>query len=91
MTRSAILLALAAAFAAPANAGAPAAQGQTAEKPGNSAEKVICRFVDTTGSRLSRNRECKTRAQWDYESRAAAEDIERGTQRATGEATNGPH
>jgi hypothetical protein len=90
MIRSAFLFAAAAVIAAPAAAGDAPTQGQAAQKP-DASQKVVCKFVDTTGSRLSRNRECKTRAQWQAESEAAADDIEHGSQRATGEATNGPH
>lgn len=93
MIRSAFLLAAAAAIAAPAAATAADAptQGQATQKP-DPMQKVVCKFIDTTGSRLSRNRECKTRAQWEAESQQTGEDVERQLNaRATGEATNAPH
>ena len=89
MIRTAFLVTVAAAIAAPAVAGAPTGQGQTtAAKP---EDKVICRFVNSTGSRLSRERECKTRADWNRESEETQDDVDRQRNRATGEATNGPH
>ncbi len=51
-----------------------AAQPGTAEAEPMSAKEAnrrICRSLPTTGSRTSRNRECKTRAEWaDYNRRA---------------------
>lgn len=94
MIRSAFLLAAAAVIAAPAATASAAdapTQGQATQKAAPS-QKVVCKFIDTTGSRLSRNRECKTRAQWEAESQQTGEDVERQlNSRATGEATNGPH
>jgi hypothetical protein len=92
MFRSAFLFAAAAAIAAPANA---APDGKTQSPPTEKAEssqKIVCKSVDTTGSRLSRSRDCKTRAQWEAEAQAVGEDLERQlNSRATGEATNLPH
>jgi hypothetical protein len=91
MIRGAFLLTMVAIVATPAVAGTPTAQVQPAAKFDKPQDKVICRFVNTTGSRLSRNKECKTRAQWDRESEDTQDDIEHQSARATGEATNGPH
>ena len=89
MIRVTLLAAVAAAVAVPAIAGAPTGQTQTtAAKP---ADKVVCRFVNTTGSRLSREKECHTRAEWNRQSEDTADDIDRQRDRATGEATNAPH
>jgi hypothetical protein len=89
MIRVALLATVAAALAVPAMAGAPTAPTQTtASRP---EDKVVCRFVNTTGSRLSREKECKTRADWNRESDETADDIDRQRDRATGEATNAPH
>lgn len=90
MFRIAFLLAAAAVVATPAIASTPGAQDQAAVqvKP---ADKVVCRFVNSTGSRLSRQKECHTRAEWDRQSEEAADDIERQRGRATGDAMNSPH
>ena len=89
MIRITLSATVAAAVAVPAMAGAPSAPAQTtAAKP---EDKVICRFVNTTGSRLSREKECKTRSQWNRESDEAQDDFEHQTSRATGDATNGSH
>lgn len=85
-----VSLTMAAAIAAPAAAVTPS-QGQPAAKPDKSSDKVVCRFVNSTGSRLSRQKECHTRAEWDRESEDTQDDIERQSQRATGDAMNGPH
>ena len=90
MCRTAFLLALAVSIGAPAAAADPTSPAQPAVKV-DKQDKIICKFVNTTGSRISRDRECKTRAQWDAESDAQREDFEHQSQRATGEATNGPH
>jgi hypothetical protein len=91
MIRTAFLLAMAAVVATPAAAGAPASQDQAAAKPAKPEDKVVCRFVNSTGSRLGREKECKTRAQWDRESEETQDDIARQSARATGDAMNGPH
>jgi len=89
MIRAMFLLTAAVAIAAPATAGAPTGQTQTTTaKP---EDKVICRFVNSTGSRLSRQKECHTRAEWDRQSEDTQDDIDRQRDRATGEATNAPH
>ena len=91
MIRAAFLLTMAAVATTPAAAGAPTGQAQPGAKPDKPEDKVVCRFVNSTGSRLSRNKECKTRAAWDRESEATQDDIERQSSRATGDALNGPH
>lgn len=91
MIRKTLLLVLAAAISAPAMAGNPAAPAQPGAKADNPDNKIVCRFVNTTGSRLSRDKECKTRAQWNHESDDARDQIEQQTQRATGDPSNGSH
>jgi hypothetical protein len=91
MIRAAFLLTMAAVVAPPAAAGAPTAQAQPAAKSDKPEDKVVCRFVNSTGSRLSRNKECKTRAEWDHEAEATQDDIEQQSARATGDPSNGPH
>lgn len=90
MFRIAFLLGLAIATVTPAAAAdAPAAQATArTDKP---EDKVVCRFVNSTGSRLSRQKECHTRAEWDRQSEETADDIERQRERATGDAMNSPH
>ncbi len=43
--------------------------------------ETICRTVAETGSRLSRTRVCRTRAQWEQERREVRQDIERSQTR----------
>jgi hypothetical protein len=44
--------------------------------------KLVCKRVDGTGWRLSRStRVCKTQAQWDSESRAARDEVQRSGRR----------
>lgn len=40
--------------------------------------ETVCRVIAETGSRLSRSRVCKTRAQWEQQRREMREDVERG-------------
>ena len=91
MIRNAFLLALAVVVSAPGAADAPTGQSQPAAKSDKPEDKVVCRFVNSTGSRLSRQKECRTRAQWDRESEETQDDIERQSARATGDPLNGPH
>ena len=51
---------------------APALEEKKAEKPKK--PKVICRSVGTTGSRLGGQRICKTKEEWDTDSRRAREE-----------------
>lgn len=91
MTRTALLFAMAVTVATPGIAGAPNGQAQVAVRADKQEDKVVCRFVNSTGSRLSRQKECHTRAEWDRQSEEAADDIARQRDRATGDATNLPH
>jgi hypothetical protein len=45
------------------------AQPLAATPPPLDPNKVICRTIDRTGSRLARDRICMTRAQWDERTR----------------------
>lgn len=93
MVRIAFLFGMAAAIAAPAAAGvnAPTGQAPASAKTDRPEDKVVCRFVNSTGSRLSRQKECHTRAEWDRESEATQDDISRQSSRATGDWSNAPH
>jgi hypothetical protein len=91
MIRAVFVLTMAAIVAPPATAGIPTVQAQPAAKPDKPQDKIVCRFVNSTGSRLSREKECKTRAQWDHEAEDAQDDLARQTSRGTGDPLNGPH
>lgn len=91
MIRTALFLAAAALISAPAMAGTPAQESQTAAKPDKPQDKLVCKFVNTTGSRLSRDRVCMTRSQWQAQEDAQDDELQQGMGRATGEMTNGPH
>ena len=92
MFRIAFLLGVAVAIAAPtAAADVNAGQSQAPARTDKPQEKIVCRFVNSTGSRLSRQKECHTRAEWDRQADETADDIDRQRARATGDATNGSH
>ncbi|WP_322964583.1 hypothetical protein [Sphingomonas fuzhouensis] len=56
--------------------------GQQAEPtPTPVKEKKICRVQETTGSRLSAKRICKTQAEWDEIAANARNDVESATGR----------
>lgn len=76
MTRTALLLGLAIVISVPAEANSPTSPAQPAAKVDNPDNKMICKFVNTTGSRLSRDRECRTRAQWAHQSDEQTDELE---------------
>jgi hypothetical protein len=86
MSRITLLLALVF-MAAPAVAQAPATQTRPSPKAQKPADKLVCRFINTTGSRLIGDRVCKTRAQWDADADAAREDFENAPRRPSGDPT----
>ena len=63
--------------AAPATPATPAT-------PDPDANKKICRTLSNTGTRLSRNRQCLTQAQWDKLALDAREELRRGRPNGTG-------
>jgi hypothetical protein len=98
MHRASQLLAVLVALAAPASEAAPAAQAQSNPKPERPQDKIVCKFVNSTGSRLSGTRECRTRAEWERASADAQDDIDHMEKRATGNPVDdsgslikGPH
>lgn len=84
MCRIAFLVA-AVIVAAPANAGSPVGQSPLTAKSTQAEEKVVCRLVNTTGSRLGGERVCKTRAQWNADSDRTREDFENAPRRPSGD------
>lgn len=84
MSRIAFLVA-AAVVAAPATARSPAGQSSPAAKSTQADEKVVCRLINTTGSRLGGERVCKTRAQWNAESDRTREDFEDAPRQPSGD------
>jgi hypothetical protein len=92
------LLAVMVALAAPDIDAAPAGQAQTNPKPERPQDKIVCKFVNSTGSRLSGTRECRTRAEWERASADTQDDIDHMEKRATGNPVDdsgslikGPH
>lgn len=62
---------------APAPDAPPAAKADEGEL-----NKVVCRRVESIGTRLSAKKVCRTKAQWDSEAAANRQDLERSqTQR----------
>lgn len=47
------------------------------KKDGKDPNKVVCRTMDTTGSRLQKKRECHTNAQWAEETALQRQAVER--------------
>lgn len=93
MTRKALLLALTCMVSMPAMAGTTTStevEPASTAKPDPS-QKIICRYINSTGSRLSRNKVCQTRAQWDDDADAMRDDVEHNSQRGTGDAMNKSH
>ncbi|MFV0922780.1 hypothetical protein ACR720_04745 [Sphingomonas parapaucimobilis] len=56
-------------------------QAEPAPAPAPVKEKKICRVQETTGSRLSSKRICKTQAEWDEIAANARNDVENATGR----------
>lgn len=54
----------------------PTQQPGALAKPAKAQDKLVCRLVNTTGSRLGGERVCKTRAEWEAESDRNREDFE---------------
>ena len=75
MKKALFLAALALPTAAAAQAPSSGSSGETAG--GNDPNQMICRNLGETGSRLSRNRVCMTRGQWDQQRRETRQNIDR--------------
>lgn len=75
--------ALALLMAAPAQAEDPAPKpAATTQADEGTINKVVCRRVETIGTRLSSKKVCRTQAQWDADATANRQDLERSqTQR----------
>jgi hypothetical protein len=84
MDRATFLLTMIAAIAAPAAAGSVGGQSPPSSQPPKAADKVVCRFINTTGSRLHQERECKRQADWDRLSDETMDDLDSERNRATG-------
>jgi hypothetical protein len=83
MDRIAFLMA-ASIIAAPATAGSPVHQSSDG-KSTQADEKLVCRSINTTGSRVGGQRVCKTRAQWNAESDQTREDFENAPRQPSGD------
>ena len=55
----------------------PAVTPPTGQAQGASGERRICRTITRTGSRLARERVCRTQAEWDQVTRTARQTTER--------------
>jgi hypothetical protein len=72
--KTALLFALIFALPAPLTAAGPA-------RPGTPASVMICRDIQSTGSRLATSRVCRTREQWEDARRQAQADVANGQNR----------
>ena len=87
--KSKLLVLVSAALSWPALAQAPTqVQVAKTQKP---QDKVVCRSINTTGSRISSERVCKTRAEWDADADATRDALENGPRRPSGDQLSGPN
>ena len=63
----------------------PAPHAAGIQKPSKAQDKVVCRLINTTGSRLGGERVCKTRAEWDAEADRNREDFETSPRQPSGD------
>jgi hypothetical protein len=86
MIRTALVLALSIAIGAPTTAQPlPAPQQTQVAAKIKPEDKIVCRFINTTGSRLSGERVCKTRAQWSSDADQARDEFENAPRRPSGD------
>lgn len=83
MTRTALLLA--AAISVPVAAQPTASSISAVTKAAKPEDKVVCRMINSTGSRIGGERVCKTRAQWQADSDQARDDFENSPRRPSGD------
>jgi hypothetical protein len=62
----------------------PSAQVEVTAKAAKSEDKVNCKMVYSTGSRLRGNRVCMTRRQWNDLQKETTEQLEHAMERPTG-------
>lgn len=88
MNRTALIVALFVTTGAPAFAQPlpPAQKAQAAAaKPTKGEDKIVCRFINTTGSRILGERVCKTRAEWSADADRTREDFENSPRQPSGD------
>ena len=84
MTKSLIAAGAAALFmlAGPVAAKSDTAPATAAQADEGETNKMVCRRVESIGTRLGSKKVCRTKAQWDAEAAANRQDLERSqTQR----------
>ena len=87
--KSKFLVLVSAVLSWPALAQAPAqVQVEKTQKP---QDKLVCRSINTTGSRISSERVCKTRAEWDADADATRDQFENSPRRPSGDQLSGPN
>jgi hypothetical protein len=89
MKRIALLMVLTAALSCPTFAQAP--RQVQPPKTHNPEDKIVCRSINTTGSRISSERVCKTLAQWEADADATRDELENGPRRPSGDQLSGPN
>lgn len=90
MNRTILLFGLTAVIASPGLAQSSATP-QVAPKIDNPKQKVLCKSINSTGSRISSDRVCKTQAEWDADADATRDDLEHGPRRPSGDQLSGPN
>lgn len=60
-----------------ADSGSSTTQAPTTKTDASDPNKVICRRIETIGTRLDAKRICRTRAEWEAEQQANRQDLER--------------
>ncbi|MFM5949503.1 MAG: hypothetical protein ACKOPM_09795 [Novosphingobium sp.] len=69
-------------MAGPVAAKSDSAAGSSAQSDEGETNKMVCRRVESIGTRLGSKKVCRTKAQWDAEAAANRQDLERSqTQR----------
>ncbi len=53
------------------------APAQMADASSTDPNRTVCKAITATGSRLGKTRVCKTKAEWDAQTRAAQEETQR--------------
>lgn len=69
-------------MAGPVSAKSDTATSNSAQSDEGETNKMVCRRVESIGTRLGSKKVCRTKAQWDAEAAANRQDLERSqTQR----------
>lgn len=91
MVQIRIFFAAAAVFGSAALAATPTTQAKPAGKSADKANRLVCKAINTTGSRIMSDRVCKTQREWDTDADAARDDFENAPRRPSGDQNSSPN